>query len=482
MKRIRFSLMSRGIKEKLVVAFCLMSLVPLLVLFYILANYTLPNTGFSWDLGVVITIVVGISILGFIVSRSFVLPVIKLAEDAKQIAAGQVDQKVQVRAEDEVGVLGNALNEITERVRENMAQLRVYGEETRHLHLEINRKIVTLSNLLQVSNLITQSAKVEEVVVFILEKLCQLEEAELNVFLEPSSEPDLFIVRLAMGANRHKAEKLVNSTLSFPWLQRLSTERKILLIDRNSGFSPEKISLQQAFGMSNAICQPLHTIGKSVGILICANNKPDFTFDDDMQDILKVFAKQMAIAIENDLLTKRAKKLEIMDELTGLYNARYAKNRLEEEIMRAKRYHRPCSLAVFNLDDFKRIPAAYGGAEADRMLAQVAELIRSELNEVDRAGRLGPNEFCVILPERNKRDAIRVAERIRQRIEQQVFKGTDQKIQERLTVSVGIGENPLDGSTAAELFAKATQLMRLAKEQGKNRVVHSEGGPLAAQG
>ena len=465
-----FSLMSRGLREKMIVAFCLMSVVPLLVLVYIVTTYATPYLKTWWDVGILIGIAAGISVLGFVVTRSFVLPVVRLAEEAKTIAEGKMDQRVEVTTEDEIGALGKSLNEITHRVRENMAQLQVYGEETRHLHLEINRRIVTFSNLLQISNLITQSAKVEEIVAFILEKLSHLEEVELNLFIEPSSSSDLFVVRMAMGADRSKADKIVNVSVSLPLLQRYVSERKTLVLDANTGIQEERDLLCRYFGIVNVVCQPLVGMGKVIGVLVCGNSKENFTFGDDLQDILKVFAKQMAIAIENDLLVNRAKKLEILDDLTGLYNARYSKNRLEEEIRRSMRFHHPCSLMILNIDGFGKLQERHGQQSANKILAQVADVIRGELNDVDRVGRIGPDEFCVILPERNKREAIQLAERIRKKIETGVFVKEGQKILESLTISGGISENPLDGSTSEELFNKATELMKLAKGQGRNRI------------
>ncbi len=463
------SLISRGLREKLIVAFCLMSVVPILVLLYVVVNYVFPHLKTWWDLALVVGLAAGIAFLGFIVVRSLVLPIVKLSSEARAIAAGNVEGQIEVRALDEVGALGTALNQITQRVRDNMTHLRAYGEETRNLHLEINKRILALSNLLQISNLITQSAKLEEVVAFSLDKLSQMEQAELNCLLESTEEPNSFIVRAAAGMDRAQAEALVNVQVSAPWLRRAVAEHTVLLIDEKASVA-DRESLQKVFGMTNAVCQPLSSMGNGVAVLLSANRLDHFSFDEDTVDLLNVFAKQVTIAIENGLLLRQTEELEIMDGLTGLYNAKYTKNRLEEEIQRSIRFHRPCSLVVFNVDNFRYFRDLYGGPVADRILCQVAEIIRGELSEVDRAGRTGVDEFSLILPERNKREAIELAEAIRHRVELGVFTDGLRRLSGKISVSGGVSENPIDGSNSDELFKRAHEALRSAKNRGKNRV------------
>ena len=464
--------MPQSLREKLVVAFVLMSIVPLLVLGYVVSNYVFPHLDTLWDLSLVVLLTVGISFLGLVVARSIVLPVVKLASEAQAIAEGHLEQQVDVQAPGEVGALGVALNQITVRVRENMEQLRVYGEQTRHLNLEINKRILTFSHLLQVSNLITQSANVEETLSFILEKLTHLEEAQLSCLLQPTEEPNVFLVRSARCVDPDQAEALMRTKrVVAPWLARVLSRQEPFIIDGVASSSHEGELLQQLFGMTNGVCQPLVSLGKVVGVLISANRKTDFRFDKDTLELLGIFAKQMSIAYENDLLARRAEELRVTDELTGLYNASYMKERLEEEILRALRYHRSCSLVVFNLDNFRQFSKFYGESASEDILRQVASLLKGETSEVDRIGRMDSDAFAVILPERNKREAIDFAESVRRKIGSASFINGSKRLAGALTVSGGVSENPLDGSTSDELLTKATEALKQAKVQGKNRVV-----------
>lgn len=469
--RLKASFLPRGLKEKLVVAFSLMSMLPMLVLVYVVTVYLFPRMGSIWDLSLVVAVTGGIAFLGLAVTRGIVLPVVRLAAQAQEIAQGDLERVVPIETADEVGSLGTALNQITQRVRDNMSQLRVYGEQTKHLNLEINYRILALSHLLQVSNLISQSAKVEEVVSFILEKLSQLEETELNCVLEPSRDPGVFTVRSAAGSDGKQAAALQGSRIVAPWLTKVLEERRIFVLDAERASQVGQEFLEQGFGMINAVCQPIVSMGQRIGVLLSANRKEGFAFRDDCLDLLKVFGKQMTIALENDLLTRRAEELKVIDELTGLYNASYMQRRLEEEIQRAMRYHRPCSLVLLNVDDFQRFHGLYGALAAEGVLHQIADLLKARVTEVDRVGRMGPDEFAILLPEKNKREALDLADSIRRFIAESHFTNGRETLPRSFSVSVGVSENPIDGSSGKELFERAAAGVVSAKRQGKNRVI-----------
>ncbi len=465
------SLLPRGLKEKLLVAFGLMSVIPLLVLVYVVTTYVFPGAREIGDLSLIVGLSAGIALLGLAVTRGFVLPVVKLASQAQEIAQGRLDREVEVGASDEVGSIGAALNQITQRVRDNMVQLRAYGEQTKQLNLDINRRILTLSHLLQVSNLISQAAKLEEVMTFILEKLTQIEETELNCLLEFDAEEDSFRVRSCVGVDAVQVKALQEARFCSPWLVKIMREGRLLIVDQSRRVEQAEELLESQFGMANAVFQPVVSMQQGIAVLLSANRKPDFTFRPDCLDLLTVFGKQAAIAVENDLLARRAEELKVIDELTGLYNASYMKSRLEEELRRAARYHRPCSLVLLNLDDFDQLQGTYGALAAEGVLHQLAGLLKGQVSDVDRVGRMGPDEFAVILPESNKREAIELAEAIRKVVEQHVFTNGPNLLPCSLHLCAAVSENPLDGATGEELSAKAASAMRAAKQQGKNKVL-----------
>jgi diguanylate cyclase (GGDEF)-like protein len=124
---------------------------------------------------------------------------------------------------------------------------------------------------------------------------------------------------------------------------------------------------------------------------------------------------------------------------------------------------------MFNIDNFQDFQQNFGSLSTEGALKKVAMLIKSSITEIDRAGRTGDNEFGIVLPEKNKRQARDIAEEIRKKIE--FTFGEEQDVRKKITTSAAVSENPIDGLTAEELFAKAGDLIKKAKAEGKNRVL-----------
>ena len=121
-----------------------------------------------------------------------------------------------------------------------------------------------------------------------------------------------------------------------------------------------------------------------------------------------------------------------------------------------------------DIDNFKDFYAASGQGKAEALLKEIGAILKSSVMEIDKVGRLCDDKFGIILPEKNKRQAAYVAEEIRKKIEDGLGKLV--RADKKLTVSIGVSENPIDGSIAEELMEKAERLVRNAKVLGKNRV------------
>jgi diguanylate cyclase (GGDEF)-like protein len=214
---------------------------------------------------------------------------------------------------------------------------------------------------------------------------------------------------------------------------------------------------------------PIFLKGSLKAVLGIANTRDNFAYNKEEIELLDIFSKQIAVAIENNILAHRIEKLEIKDNLTGLYNRFFIESRLQEEISRAIAYQRPCAFVIFDIDNFKNYREKFGLICAESALKKIAGLIRQCITEVDRAGRPDDDEFSLILPEKNKRQAQAVAENICKKIQAAFYQ--DQDKSQCLTFSAGVSENPLDGVQVEQLIAKAKELLKKAKAGGKNRVV-----------
>jgi diguanylate cyclase (GGDEF)-like protein len=163
---------------------------------------------------------------------------------------------------------------------------------------------------------------------------------------------------------------------------------------------------------------------------------------------------------------ERTERSAVTDGLTGLFNHAYFIQALTREVLRARRHDLKLSLAMFDLDDFKRVNDTRGHLEGDRILMQTAAVIRESLREIDTAARYGGEEFAILLPETSRAGAHVVADRIRRRIEER-FRRQDAP---RETISGGVATYPEDATSPEDLLRRADEGLYRSKADGKNRI------------
>lgn len=226
-------------------------------------------------------------------------------------------------------------------------------------------------------------------------------------------------------------------------------------------------------GIRSLVCVPLVFQERIVGILYLDDFEPR-RFDCDKLNLLSILASFAAMAIHNATLHKRTKLLAITDSLTGLHNHRYFKQYFRQEMARAKRYHKPFSIIMMDVDDFKSYNDSFGHATGDRLLELMGELILQTIRTVDVAFRYGGEEFIVLLPETRLDQAILAAERLRDSVQQGTAKRPVDGASRGVTVSIGVASYPENADKMDELFNIVDSLLYLAKRRGKNKVYHQE--------
>jgi len=170
-------------------------------------------------------------------------------------------------------------------------------------------------------------------------------------------------------------------------------------------------------------------------------------------------------------LEKRARTLADLasiDGLTGLYNLRYFRDSMGRELQKAERFKYPASLAMIDIDRFKEYNDSLGHPKGDVVLAEIAAVINKNKRAYDVAARYGGDEFIMILPYADRRQALALLERIRKDVAGREFPGG--RAAPRITVSAGIASFPENTRMRSRLIRSADQALYLAKEEGKNRV------------
>lgn len=156
------------------------------------------------------------------------------------------------------------------------------------------------------------------------------------------------------------------------------------------------------------------------------------------------------------------------DSLTGLLNRRALGEILAEEAERARRYERPLSILLLDIDHFKRVNDEFGHDLGDEVLYQMAQTCLSSLRASDRVGRWGGEEFLVLLPETSPEEALVLAERLRQKVAETVCTARGRRMQ--VTVSIGVASLAPDESWEST-YARVDGALYEAKRGGRNRCV-----------
>lgn len=211
----------------------------------------------------------------------------------------------------------------------------------------------------------------------------------------------------------------------------------------------------------------------------------EFSFDipadvlDEIQHNIEEIIQSFPIPDDNKLdvikkinfMYSQTKYLSVTDGLTGLYNRRHFECNFDREFLRAQRYNSKLSLAIIDIDFFKKINDTYGHSCGDYVLREVAYLAMQTFRKTDMIFRYGGEEFAVILTETDLANALIPCERLRKNIEMYPFRYGDRDFQ--VTVSIGVcNKNDLI-TTSHEFFEQADKALYDAKEKGRNQVKSS---------
>lgn len=239
------------------------------------------------------------------------------------------------------------------------------------------------------------------------------------------------------------------------------------------------------FKSKSLICIPLKLRNKTIGVLNLSDKKDLSPFCKADLHLLTSFANLASLMIERTLVLEQSVKFEqlsVTDSLTGLYNRRFLKNRLEEEISRSQRQGLHLALLFIDLDFFKRFNDLCGHLAGDLALKRTADIIKATLRDMDVVARYGGEEFCAVLPGTSKTEAMFVAERIRVEIESESFAQEMDIPLRRITASVGVAAFPEDGATYTDLVHASDVALYEAKADGRNRTVAARPKAAPASG
>ncbi len=229
--------------------------------------------------------------------------------------------------------------------------------------------------------------------------------------------------------------------------------------------------------LSSLMVIPIMVREEVVGTLFLRTSRKEGSFTQREVRLCQVIANMAGNALANahlfeslELANLELEKLAVTDGLTGAYNHRHFRTRLEEEFSRAKRYKTSLSCIMLDLDHFKSINDAFGHAQGDIVLKEITDLLRKSVRKIDLLARYGGEEFVILLPHTDKEGAFIHAERIREAARGNRCSDSNTCIM--VTVSLGVSTFPSpDINSADELVGKADNALYEAKRNGRNKTV-----------
>jgi two-component system, cell cycle response regulator len=180
--------------------------------------------------------------------------------------------------------------------------------------------------------------------------------------------------------------------------------------------------------------------------------------------IFKFLSEGSVDSVYHDELYKQA----TLDPLTRIFNRKHFNQEIENEVSRARRYGRPLSMLLMDLDHFKRVNDTHGHPAGDFVLKKTAETVRETLRAQDIFARYGGEEFALLLPETTNDNAFTLAEKLRQKLASTVYEFQGKKIP--VTMSIGLATLKASHVSFDDLVGEADRNLYAAKNGGRNKV------------
>ncbi|MCM8789820.1 MAG: sensor domain-containing diguanylate cyclase [Candidatus Omnitrophica bacterium] len=327
-----------------------------------------------------------------------------------------------------------------------------------------------LDKLLEISRSLGDCENLERLGDLLVEKIEDLfESAKVSLMLLDKEKKELFIWASSGMRDDLRQVKVQYGSMFAGWVAQQG--KPLLVKNIDSEFPKSSKAKLGRYKSKSFLIAPIKTDEKILGVINITERKEEGVFEEDDILIISLLSLLIASSMEKINLLQQLENLSLIDALTGLSNHRFFQEHMSEEVERAQRYRRPLSLIIVDVDNFQEYNETYGYEMGDRVLKQIAQILSENLRKVDIITRYAGEQFAVILPDTNKKQASQVAEKIRDKVASAVFveKRTSSLAMARLTVSIGVGEYNV-ANNKEEFIKQGTEAVQEAKQKGKNRV------------
>ncbi|MFH2202937.1 MAG: diguanylate cyclase [Elusimicrobiota bacterium] len=394
---------------------------------------------------VLFVVFMGIAVILANIMASFIIaPLNLIIKGTEKVAMGDFSTRLKVESSDELGLLAERFNVMTENVYflHDVAKATSFMNDTEELLKTILDK-VKLAVKAERGSLMLLDDETDVLVLKVVRGDVQVLEAEDKAVLKPGEG-------VAGQVVREGKSLIVNEGHKAPQFKSFANRREAHI--------------------RNMLVVPLKVDDKPIGVINVVN-KLDGDFRERDLKLVEAMASTASMAIQNAKLYE----LAITDGLTKMFIHRYFQARLEDEVVRARRYGNTFSLVMFDIDHFKGFNDKYGHQQGDDVIIEIARITKETLRSgVDIASRYGGEEFTAILPETDTQGGLLFAERLRKAVEEHSFPCKKNGEGLRVTISLGVSTYPKHAADRMSLIKLSDEALYASKRKGRNAVTSAD--------
>ncbi len=424
--------------------------------------------------------------ISYFASRDTLNPIFAIKSAIKDFTSGDLDAKLIIKTNDEFEDIGKGFTEMAMTVKDREERMGKYNTFSDFLVGSLDFDKIISSTLDILEELLNLSSGI----IYIYDKEGRISPEDFAGYGRPpaanekdegKNEEGFLIPWRFYGIRKFAANKFISSegiaghcfkkrkTIWFHDIPENAVMLKDKLLEKDGAGMAMDYGFCEVFP-KDIVWLPLYIGEADIGVLMVASIRG---FKNEDIAFLEHAVKELSVSLDNAKIHKKINELSITDELTGLYNRRKMDEVLESEFNEAKRYGNPLSVMILDLDHFKSINDFYGHKAGDVVLSGIGELLTQNIRNIDIATRYGGEEFVIILPQTDFKNAVSAAKKLKNLVRNYKF----EQIEREVTVSIGVASMPDDKINSVDDILKiADNFLYDAKNSGRNRIIGSYKG------
>ncbi|MGM0507724.1 MAG: sensor domain-containing diguanylate cyclase [Fusobacteriota bacterium] len=342
------------------------------------------------------------------------------------------------------------------------------NKELEKSNKKLTEKLYNLMSLNFAAKMISSELEFKDIFKNSIDMFMEIGGAYSGAFMYSNEDKNQLIIKSIAG-DLDKKYKNQEVKLSDETKKKLKNVKDIIIFNKDADMELSEVKNNEIIKNIKAkIYIPIFIKDSFLGAILLGEKQNEQPYSKDNIELLNTLSTQVGVSLNNARLYNSA----IRDGMTKLYLNTYFKSRLASEIYRSRRYDSNLSLIMIDIDHFKNFNDTYGHQTGDKVLIEVANILKENTRSSDIVSRYGGEEFAIILPETGMDSSKIVAENIRKKVESKKIKDKSKILS--VTISLGIftlesGESEISGQ---EFIENADKTLYYSKENGRNQFNH----------